>query len=274
MDYKIIASDLDGTLLCGKDQVSPENWEAIAQLKEQGVHFVPASGRAFSEMPLCLRESPLIRYYINSDGGVIYDKETDTTHELPLPKEKGHQVLDVLYRYPISLMLHAYTGCYVEATHHDAQVYARYNLNAIWTEFALAYSRPTKDLQSFAYSLDRVQSFVPFFQNKADREFCKSLFMSDPELIVAETDPYNLEIFSVAAGKGNALMHLADLLGVDRKATIAVGDSTNDSTMIQAAGLGLVMGNGVPELKAIADQVVCHYKEHVVKYILENIINK
>ena len=274
MDYKIIASDLDGTLLCGKDQVSPENWKAIAELKERGIHFVPASGRAFTEMPPCLRESPLIRYYITSDGATVYDKETDTTHELPLSKEKGHQVLDVLFRHPISLMLHADTGCYVEATHHDAQVYARYNLNAIWTEYVLAYSRPTKDLQAFAYSLERIQSLVPFFQNKADREFCKTLFMSDPELIVAETDPHNLEIFSAQAGKGNALMLLADLLGVDRKATIAVGDSTNDSTMIQAAGLGLCMVNSVPELAAIAHRSVCHYKDHVVKYILENIIDK
>lgn len=274
MDYKIIASDLDGTLLCGKDQISPENWEAIAQLKEKGVHFVPASGRAFTEIPLCLRESPLIRYYINSDGAIVYDKETDTLHELPLPKKKGHQVLDVLFRYPISLMLHADTGSYVEKTHHSPEVYAQYRMNAIWTEFALAYDRPTEDLQAFAYSLDRIHSLVPFFQNKEDREFCKALFSSDPELIVAETDPYNIEIFSAAAGKGNALMLLADILGVDRKATIAVGDSTNDSTMIQAAGLGLAMSNSVPELKVMADREVCHYKEHVVKYILENIIRK
>ena len=274
MDYKIIASDLDGTLLQGLDQVSPENWAAIAQLKDMGIHFVPASGRAYTEMPQCLRESPLIRYYIYSDGAAIYDKETDTIYELALPKEKGHQILEVIYRYPISLMLHADTGCYVEATHHSPQVYAQYNLNDRWIAFALAYDRPVENLQTFAYGVDRIQSIVPFFESKADRDYCKEYFSKDPELIIAETDPYTIEIFSATAGKGNALMLLADLLGVDRKATIAVGDSTNDSTMIQAAGLGLAMENSVPELKAIADREVCHFKDHVAKHILENIIGK
>ena len=272
MDYKIIASDLDGTLLCGKDLVSPENWKAIAELKEQGVHFVPASGRAYMEMPLCLRESPLIRYYIYSDGAAIYDKETDTSYTLPLPKKKGHEVLDRIFQYPITIMLHANTQAYVEAAHHSPEGYAQYGLNALWTEFALAYDNPVENLQSFAYTLEQIDSLVPFFRNKADRELCKALFLQDPELLVAETDPNNLEIFSATAGKGNALMYLADILGVDRKATIAVGDSTNDSTMIQAAGLGLAMANSVPELAAIADRTVCHYKEHVVKYIQENII--
>ena len=274
MDYKIIASDLDGTLLWDGEDISPENWEAIAQLKEQGVHFVPASGRAFTEMPPALRESPLIRYYITSDGTTVYDKETGTTHELPLSREKGHAILDVLFQFPMCLMLHADADSFVDAAHHNAAAYNHFQMNDRWTSYALAYEKTVPDIRSFAYSVDRIQALVPFFRNKTDRDYCKEYLSKDPELIIAETDPYNIEIFSATAGKGNALMLLADLLGVDRKATIAVGDSTNDSTMVQAAGLGLVMKNGVPELKAIADREVCHFKDHVAKYILENIIGK
>ena len=75
-----------------------------------------------------------------------------------------------------------------------------------------------------------------------------------------------------SAGKGNALLLLAELLGVDRNATIAVGDSTNDCTMVETAGLGLAMDNAVPKLKAVADAVVCNNRDHVVKYILEHYI--
>ena len=65
---------------------------------------------------------------------------------------------------------------------------------------------------------------------------------------------------------------LADMLGVDRKDTIAVGDSTNDSEAIKDAGLGLAMENACDELKQIADEIVCNNKEHVARYILENYI--
>jgi len=68
------------------------------------------------------------------------------------------------------------------------------------------------------------------------------------------------------------LLRLAEILGVDKKATIAVGDSTNDYTMVKMAGLGLAVDNAVEELKQIADKVICNYKEHSAKYILENFI--
>lgn len=274
MRYKIIASDLDKTLLNDDQKISAENWRAIEKMHDMGVHFVPASGRAFEEMPTELLESPLIRYYITSDGTTVYDKETGITHELPLPTELGRQVLDKIYSYPICLMLHADTKSYVEESTHNPKDYARYHMNDYWIDFSLDKETPVQDLKSFAYSLPTIQSIVPFFLNMADLRECKAYFEKDPRLLLAQTDPYNLEIFSSAAGKGNALMLLADILGIDRKATIAVGDSTNDSTMVKAAGLGLAMKNAVPELKAVADAVICANTEHGAKYIVEHYINQ
>lgn len=274
MQYKIVASDLDKTLLNNDQKVSAENWRAIEKMHEMGVHFVPASGRAFEEMPTELLESPLIRYFITSDGTTVHDKETGTTHELPLPVDLGRQVLDKIYSYPICLMLHADTKSYVEEATHNTRDYARYHMNDYWIEFSLDKEAPVHDLKRFAYSLPTIQSIVPFFLNMADLQECKAFFEKDSRLLLAQTDPYNLEIFSANAGKGNALMLLADLLGVDRKATIAVGDSTNDSTMVKAAGLGLAMENAVPELKEAADAVICANTEHCAKFILEHYIVK
>lgn len=273
MDYKIIASDLDGTLLQYDGRVSAENWRAIEQLKENGVQFVPASGRSFNEMPEELRESPLIRYYITSDGTTVYDKETDTTHELPLPRALSHWVLDKVYQYPMWMMVHADTNSYVDAVYHNEKDFIRFNLDQRWRDFTFATNRPVENFKEFVYGLERAQSIIPFFERMEDLKECEAYFRTHPELIVAQSDPYNLEVFHCKAGKGNALMLLADLLGVDRKATIAVGDSTNDLTMVQAAGLGLAMENAVPELKAAADQEICHYEQHSAKYILEHYIN-
>ncbi len=271
MDYKIIATDLDGTLLNDRDEISAENRRAIELLREKGVEVVPASGRAYTEMPKELRESPLFRYYITSDGTTVFDKETDTTYEIPLPKELGHWVLDLVYQYPMCMMLHAKTDSYVDAETNNEEDYTRFNLDRRWKDFTYEMDLALPDFKRFAYE-SKIQSVVPFFEKMEDLEECRRQCLANPELIVAQTDPYNLEIFSAKAGKGNALMLLADLLGVDRKATIAVGDSTNDYTMVQAAGLGLAMENAVPELKAVANEVICHYREHNIQYILEHFI--
>lgn len=270
MQYKIIATDLDKTLLGEDHRISRENWQAIETLHAMGVHIVPASGRAYEEMPTELLESPLIRYFITSDGTAVQDKKTGKTYDMPMSQGLGHWVLDTIYQYPINLMVHADTRSYVELATHNEADYREYHMSPYWIEFALDKECPVENLREFAYSLPKIHSLVPFFKNMEDLNICKDLFQKDPRLILAQTDPYNLEIFDITAGKGNALLLLAKLLGVDPAATIAVGDSTNDATMVQAAGLGLAMENGVPELKAIADQVICDYREHSAKYILEH----
>ena len=100
--YKMVASDLDGTLLNSHEQVSRENWDAIAKLQQQNIHFVPASGRAWAEMPAFLRESDLIRYYITSDGTMIYDKkEQRIVWEKKISKETAKWLLDALYKHDV-----------------------------------------------------------------------------------------------------------------------------------------------------------------------------
>lgn len=272
MDYKIIACDLDKTLLDDDHNVSAENWQAIQKLHEMGVQFVPASGRAFEEMPTPLLESPLIRYYITSDGTTVHDKKTGTTHEMALPTELGRHVLDKVYSYPVCVMIHADTKGYVDLGTHNVENYAGFHMNDYWLSFTMTKCCPIPQLKEFAYCLTSIQSVVVFFRDMADLQECKAYFEQDPRVIVAQTDPYNLEIFSAKAGKGNALRLLADILAVDPKATIAVGDSTNDLTMVKAAGLGLAMDNAVPELKAVADAVICNNLQHAVKYILEHYI--
>lgn len=272
MEYKIIASDLDGTFLNKQETVSPENFQALERLAQLGVHFVPTSGRSYAEMPKQLQQCPLIRYYIGSDGSTVYDKLTNTTHSLSLPKDLGHLVLDKLFSYPVSIMLHADNRSYVDASRHFAADYRAHNYNDSWLRFVLETNTPVEDFKAFAYAHDKIEEFCVFFQNLEDLQECQAYFESNPELLVAQTNQYNLEVFWKNAGKGNALMLLADILGVDRAATIAVGDSTNDLTMVQQAGLGLAMANAAEALKAAADAVICDNDHHSAKYILEHYI--
>lgn len=232
---------------------------------------MPTSGRSYGEMPQVLKQNPYIRYYIGSDDGTIYDKKTDTTHRLSLPKQLGHFVLDKLFEYEVNMMLHADNVSYVDADMHDADVYREHNYSENWIKFVFATNEPVKNFKQFAYTKD-VELFCVFFKNQDELLECKEFFASHSELLVAQPNKHNLEIFWKNSGKGNAVWLLADLLNIDRAKTIAVDDSTNDFTMVKQAGLGLAMQNAVDELKNAAAQIICDNNEHSAKYILENYI--
>ncbi len=271
MGYKIVASDLDGTLFNKKGEISEENFEAIKTMYDKGFYFVPCSGRSYGEMPSILKENPYIRYYIGSDGATIYDKETDTTYSTTLTKEESRLILDKIYTYPINMMIHANNRSYVDADTHTAESYREHNCSENWIKFIFEMNEVMPNYKEFAYNTD-IEMFCIFFKNHSDILECKEYFSKNTDFLTAQSHKYNFEIFSKNAGKGNAILKLADILGVDKKDTIAVGDSTNDFTMIEKAGLGLAMQNAVDELKVIADTVICSNDEHSAKYILENFL--
>ena len=124
------------------------------------------------------------------------------------------------------------------------------------------------------YASDSIAMMVIFFRNLQDLETCREKLSREKDILVVQSDPYNLEIVSANAGKGKALLKLAELLGVEREETIAVGDSHNDRTMILDAGLGLAMKNAVPDILELADEVVCDHNEHCVEYILNHYFDK
>ena len=272
MPYKIIASDLDGTLFDSRGNLSEENLQAIKQLHEMGIHFVPTTGRAFDEMPTVLRECPYIRYYINSDGACIYDKRADVCYEMPMPQQVSQMVFDQLFACPTIMSVHTDTGSYTNADAHTPEIYRQYHCGDAFIKLVMETNVPRENFKYHFYNHDAVQMICVYFQNIKDRNRCKQLFESDDRLLVAQSDPYNLEIFSSNAGKGNALMSLADMLGINCDETIAMGDGHNDCTMLQAAGLGLAMANGADVIRQMADRVICTNDEHSVDYVLKHII--
>ena len=94
--YRIVCSDLDGTLFNNHTQISRENLEAIDMLIQKGVYFVPSTGRTFSELPAELKEHPAIRYIIHSNGAAVLDKQTNTRILTCIPNQATRKVLDLL----------------------------------------------------------------------------------------------------------------------------------------------------------------------------------
>ncbi|MBE5867707.1 MAG: HAD family phosphatase [Lachnospiraceae bacterium] len=273
-EYKIVASDLDGTLLRNDATISEENKRAIEEMTKLGVHFVPSTGRAYGELDAEVKSNPHVRYIIHSNGAVIYDTKTGKRYTKCLPPQWAKFILDILWECNALLIVRHEGNGYVDAKRLNEQEYEYSHINAYCREFMETFCVPVDDFKDFCYSLDEIEMVGAFFHDNDQRLACMKRFEDTGELIVASIAASNLEVFSIEAGKGNALLRLADMLGVDRQATISVGDSTNDSTSIQAAGLGLAMSNGVDKLKEIADEVICSNEEHAMAYILEHYIKK
>ena len=270
MQYQLIATDLDGTLLDENGHVSRENWDALEKLTQMGVWVVPASGRALEEMPREIVDCPLIRYYIASNGAGIYEKGKGFIREWAFSRELGHQLLDRLANYETVSLIHIGTKTYMEESTHNPAYYASFNMNATWQAYCMENLIPIPNQLSFAYQQESIQSLTTFFKHKEDLQTVWKLWEKDERLALAQTDPYNIEVFSCRAGKGTALGCLADHLGIPKSATIAMGDSSNDLSMLQAAGLALAMENAAPEAKKEADAVICHHKDHGLRYVLEH----
>lgn len=269
--YKIISTDLDGTLFDEHGGISPENEAAIRELHERGVLVVPNSGRCLLEMPDIITKHTLFRYLIQSDGAVVYDRKTGKRLTRCLPKEVSDTIFEILKDYRVSVSVRQDGFCYVRNTAHNDADYVANGVSLGWQKHFYKTATPT-DFSMFDAPDTAIEMFCVFFADMQEREACIARLLGLGTVQVASTDTNNIEVFSIHAGKGKALLTLAQSLGIDQKDTIGVGDSTNDSDMILRAGTGLVMENACPELKALGGTVICHHRDHAMRYILEHYI--
>lgn len=273
-NYKIIACDLDGTLLDGNGQVSEVNKSAIKELSSFGVEFVPATGRTISEIPKELMENPDIRYYIYANGAGVYDKKTGERIPLCIPKEVSNKVLDIVCSCDTHKTFRHNGECYADSNQQSDNDYQHYNVWKLHSNVIKTHAILVENLTRFCRNLDNIEVFSVFFTNKNDLTKCKSRLLETNEVILMDSFPNGMgvEICSINSGKGKALEALAKKLNLDISQTIATGDSDNDQTMIDTAGLSLAPSNSRQSIKDSADAVICSNDEHIVKYILENYI--
>ncbi|MBR2387173.1 MAG: Cof-type HAD-IIB family hydrolase [Clostridia bacterium] len=271
--YKIVASDLDGTLLNNNSQLSEENKKAIAELDKKGIFFVPSTGRTFREVLPELKNNDHIRFIMHTNGSVIHDKKTGEHIYNCIDNALALEIFDLLSEYDSHIGIRANGNFYVPSDKLDTSLAKHYGFTDAHVNCLENYAIPVENFREWLSTALHVEDFSVFFGNEAEFAACCARIDADKRLKSAKFPPKGLEIFSVNAGKGRALHLLADKLGIDRGETIAVGDSLNDFTMIEAAGLGLGVSNAMDELKVICDEIICSNEEHAIKYINECFFN-
>ena len=271
--YKIVASDLDGTLLNKEQTVSEENLCAISKMNSLGIEFVPTTGRGMNEIDLSLINSPDIRYIITSNGAVVFDKKVGkpilTRY---ISKDSVRLTLETLRPYNVFIVVHEGGKTYYDKNKYNPEFLNLCGVDPYYGYIIGKYAEAVEDFESFLLSSDEMELICLFFELDEGVHSCKQIFENCGKLCAANPGANYLEVYSSDAGKGKTLTAFADTLGVDIADVIAVGDSNNDATMIERAGLSLAVANACDALKELADQTICDNSEHIAKYVLENYI--
>jgi hypothetical protein len=275
--YKLLATDIDDTLLALDGSLPEANRDAIRRLQAAGVVVVFSSGRADISIRSVASEIVELaddEYIISFNGARVVSAKSGTPLvELPLSPEMVAQVMS--YTRPRNLLVLGYTGTrfLVEEDGPRAKQYALdtgmdYDVvDDLVVELEMAGGSPKLliigEHEALAAHLPRLQDLGSADANDTapDPAVAKETAAGAAELSPRSgwratfSKPQYLEVVRSGVDKGVALRKLAEHLDIPIEETVAVGDSMNDAEMIRAAGLGLAVGNARSELKAIADSV-------------------
>lgn len=253
-DIKIIVLDLDGTLLTSDKKISPRNYAALEQAAEKGIHIVPSTGRFYDGMPVVVRELPFVRYAITVNGAEIYDAREDRVlHRAEMTAEQAEEVFAFLDTLPVVYDCYQDGWGWMEKSLYDRA--GDFIEDPKVLSMVKDLRTPVEGFRELIRSRNRgVQKIQMFFKDMDKRaESLPLLRQRFPGLNVTSSITNNLELNSLDAHKGVALLKLCDILGVDPAQTMAFGDGLNDITMLQTAALGVAMDNAYPEVKEAAN---------------------
>ena len=274
-DIRIVALDLDGTLLDSQKRLSERNRAALARAAEKGVLIVPTTGRFFGMMPPAIRDLPFVRYAITINGAQVYDRETDTAlvrDEIPLETALG--VMEILDRHDVIYDCYRQNWGWMTAALQDKA--ADYATNEHYLKMVREFRKPVPELKAHlrATAADGDVQKIMLFGRRDEEwgmrdEIVRELNERFPEIKVTSSTWNNIELNIRTAHKGNALKRFAEHLGFTLENCMAFGDGMNDFTMVEAAGVGVAMANAEPEVKRVAKIVTTSNDEDGVAAVLD-----
>lgn len=266
--YKLIAVDLDGTLVRNNQSISQRTVSTLIRVQEMGVKVAVASGRptfGTAHVADALRLKEFSGYVMSYNGGEIYEWETK---KRMYAQTLDEEVIPYLYTYAREhgMPIMTYIG---------KEVVSEVEGNE-YIQYSVMRNRMT---------LKKVDDFVKAVEGAG---VVKCIIVGDPTQLPAleaemqvmlkgkagifRSEPFFLEIVPIGIDKAKGLAILLDQIGIQRTELIAFGDGYNDTPMLQFAGMGVAMGNAAEEIKKAADMVTESNNDDGVAIALENLI--
>ena len=269
MIIKLIALDLDGTVLKTDKTISNRNIRAVRSAVSQGIIVLPATGRMVKMVPGLFSPREGIRYAITSNGASVLDLRDGTVlYSNLMTIEQSKRILRMLYSY--GLLIEAYCDGVSYANRDVLDELPDYHLPKSYYDLIMESQIFVDDLPGFLERRNRPLEkinlpYIPeeFREELEDRLGCMK------EYSVTSSCASNIEINTAAASKGDGLLHLCKCLEISPSQVMAVGDSSNDISLLEYAGFPVAMGNASEPVKRAAKFVTWDNDNDGAAYAIE-----
>ena len=269
MSIKLVAVDIDGTLLTDKGEITREVYKAVQEAKTAGVKVVIATGRPIAGVAklldqLQLREAD--NYVVTFNGALV--QETASGKDLIKDTLTYEDYLDIEF-------LSRKLGVHMHAITKEGIFTANRNIGKYTVHESQLVNMPI-----FYRTPDEMKG----------KEIVKTMFIDEPAFLdqviqeipaefyerftIVKSAPFYLEILQKTANKGSAIIHLAEKLGLSKDQIMAIGDQENDRAMLEVVGHPVVMENGNDQLKKIAKHITKSNQESGVAYAIREWVLK
>jgi Cof subfamily protein (haloacid dehalogenase superfamily) len=261
---RLVAFDLDGTLLGEELLLRPRVLDAVGKMHERGVQGCIVTGRMYQAALPFARQLQFMTPLVCYQGAAVIDTQSDEVLlDVPLPNEQALDLNAYAHRNGLHIQLYANDRYYCEQLNRYAELYAK-----------ISGVEPIV-----------VPSLLAQFESW---DATKAVIIAEPDIIRAHLDPVKalcgdrayvtrsipwfLEVMNASVNKGKSLEVVARYLGVPLAEVMAIGDSWNDAPLLEAAGFGVAMGSAPPELREIADAVVADVENDGVAEAIERYV--
>ena len=279
--YKLVAIDLDGTMLNSYGIVTQNTKNIIKENIKKGTKIIIASGRTISSIKPIAEEIGNNDYFIAGNGSLIYDaQKEEIIYDKFIPKEKMLEIINI------------YTDKEIIKEKLKYNVLYYYNEN----------KKKEEEKRTNIKIVDNIKKYI---ENQEDDKYLKIMICDESKLVFNSIikkmkDIKNIEVLEVGhmsrkiikqgteevpieyyyteitledVDKWNAIKYLIEKLNIKKEEVIAIGDNVNDKKMVENAGLGIAMGGSTPNLTSVADFITKTSDEDGVAYALNKFLN-
>lgn len=283
---KLIASDMDGTLLNNNHDIDKETVEAIRKAEEAGIIFAISTGREYESVKPILDKHNIKAQCILSNGAEYRDEEGNILDKVNINEESAKRVIDILEKNNLSARIFTNKGVFTTSTREEALKEVMYRTMSLNPDLTEDEAREVSENLGFFIGLQYIEDINKFFEEGIEiRKFVA--FNKDIDLIdkmkkvISEIEGLsisssfidNIEITDINAQKGIILEQVAVKMGIDREEVMILGDSFNDYSMFEIFEETVAMENAIPEVKAVAKYITDTNDNLGVAKAIYNVLN-
>ena len=259
---KLIASDMDGTLLNSNHKIPQNNIELIKFAQKNGIEFVVATGRAYYEALPALNDENIKCDVISFNGGIIYDKNGNIINITPMKLKDLYYTIEILKSLEISYQLYTKNTIYTNSIETDITAYIdlirangeepneQHLRQEARNRLALGHITEVDNIELYLNQENNPAIKVIGISNDLEKlKHATELLSGNDNISVTSSGANNVEIMDKKATKGEALKIVADVHDINLKNAIAIGDNLNDQAMLDIVEYSIAMKNGNKDLQ-------------------------